>query len=143
MLRHWVPPLSVIGFGAVIMAVLFWYNFGTPSISPAEQAATATAKSLRTLREALSDYALSGKDTYPETLAPLGDRASLLIQESASAGYMLQYRCKPSPAGTPSNGFGISARPAKSGYMNLFIDESGIVRATQEDRPATARDAPF
>ena len=142
-LQDWGIVIVVIIVGVGTIAGMLWYNFGERSVSPAVQAAGVAARSLRDLREALSTYALSMKDMYPTALDSLGDRASLPTQAALSAGYKLQYHPNPSSSDGAPRGFVILARTEKSDYMSLCIDESGVVRATQEDRPATARDPPF
>jgi hypothetical protein len=103
----------------------------------------STVKSLRELREALSAYVITKRETYPATLDPLGERASLPLQAAMTAGYRLEYSPKASPSEAGSRGFVILARAEKSGFLNLPIDESGVVRATGDNRPATAQDSPY
>ena len=134
--------LTVVVFTAVLAGML-WFNFGEESITPAAQATEVTAKSLRDLREILSTYALSGKGSYPETLNMLGDRATVAMQATSSVGYKLEYSVKPSSGDGGPRGFVILARPDKVEYLNLFIDESGVVRATQESQSATVKDPPL
>jgi hypothetical protein len=141
--QEWKLVIVVISVFAVSMGGLLWHNFGEPSISPAAQAAGVTSKSLRELREALSAYVISKNESYPATLNPLGERASLPVQAAMIAGYRLEYSPKTSPSEVGSRGFVILARPEKSGFLNLRIDESGVVRATEDNRPATAQDSPY
>jgi hypothetical protein len=139
-LHGWGAVIAIILVGVGGMAGIFWLNLGEPSTSPALQAAGTAAKSLRDVREALSSYALS-EDAYPATLESLGDRASLPMQAALSAGYKLQY--SPQPSQGVYRGFVILARPEKSDYVNLYIDESGVIRATPENHPATVQDPPL
>ena len=135
--------ISIIVVGIGIMAGILWQNGGTQRFSHDVEAARTSAQSLRDLRETLSNYALSAKDTYPTALETLGDRASQPMQAAQSAGCDLRYI-----AGQPSSdgglhSFVILAQPKKSEYPSLYIDDSGIVRATREHRAATAEDPPF
>lgn len=142
-LRDWGVAISIIVVAIGIMAGIFWQNFGTQSVSPDVEAATTAVRSLRNLREALSSYALSAKDTYPASLEALGDRASPPIQAAQSAGYDLQYNAgRPSSDGAVHS-FVILAQPKNGDYPRLYIDDSGIVRATREHHAATAEDPPF
>lgn len=75
-LRDWSMAISIIVVATGIMAGILWQNLGTQSVGPDVEAAGIAAKSMRDLREALSDYALSAKDTYPSSLQALGDRTS-------------------------------------------------------------------
>jgi hypothetical protein len=141
--HEWGIFIVVIFALAASFAGILIYNFGGHSISPASQAAEVAAKSLRELRETLSSYAISAKDTYPATLDSLGGRVSLPMQAAQIAGYDLQYSPNPSLGGSTPRGFVILARPRKGNYPSLCIDESGVVRATLENRTATVQDPPL
>ena len=141
--EHWGMVIVTIVVFAGTMTGLLWHNLVGPSISPASQAAGVAAKSLRDLREALSTYTISTKDSYPPNLNPLGDRMSLPMQAALSVGYRLEYSLRPSTGEGAPRGFVILARPEKTDCPNLYIDESGVVRATQENHSASAKDSPF
>jgi hypothetical protein len=141
--QKWKIVIAVIVVYVGSFGGILWHNFGDVRISPASQAARVTAKSLRELREALSTYALSTKDRYPAALNAVGDRASLPLQAALIAGYRLEYIPKLSSGEAAPRGFVILARPEKNGYLSLRIDESGVVRATEENRPATVWDPPY
>jgi hypothetical protein len=141
--HEWKTVIAVIIAFVASMGAILWQNFGESRVSPASQAAGVAAKSLRELREALSAYVISTKDTYPPNLDPLGSRASLPLQAALTTGYRLEYSPKSSSNEVVFRGFVILARPEKTGFLNLCIDESGVVRATLENRPATTQDPPF
>ena len=142
-LRDSVTAISIIVLGVGAMAGILWYNLGTQSVSPSVEAAEIAAKSMRDIRKALSDYALSAKDAYPSSLEILGEHANQPTQAAQSAGYALQYSAgRPSTDGAVHS-FVILAQPKNTEYLNLYLDESGIVRATRESRAATAQDPPF
>jgi hypothetical protein len=128
---------------AVSVAGILWRNFREPDITPASQAAGAAAKSLTELREALTAYALATRGAYPTTLKSLGERASLPMEAALSAGYRIEYSPTSSPGEAVFRGFVILARPEKNDFLNLRVDESGLVRATKKNRPATEQDPPF
>ena len=135
--------ISILVVGVGIMAGILWYNLGTQNVSPDVEAAGIAAKSMRDLREALSDYALSAKDAYPSSLQALGERTSQPTQAAQGAGYNLQYNAGPRSSDGAVHSFVILARPKNNDYLNLYLDESGVVRATRESRAATAEDSPF
>lgn len=141
--RDWGVPILVIVAASAIVSAIYWHSFGEPAVTPAAQATGVAAKSLRDLREALSIYALSAKDSYPTVLASLGNRVSLPMQEALGAGYRVEYSPKSTSAEIAPRGFVILARPEKNDCPNLYIDETGVVRATQENRSATAKDPPL
>ena len=141
--QDWARPLIVIVVALCILAGIYWHNFGHPLVSPASRATAVTAKSLREIREVLSAYSLAAKDSYPAALNSLGDRVNLPTQSALGAGYRLEYIPNAPSGGGAPRGFVILARPEKNTYPNLYIDESGVVRATPENRPATAKDSPL
>jgi hypothetical protein len=142
-IREYKYLIVVVLILAVSVAGILWRNYREPYISPASQAAGVAAKSLTELREALTAYALATRGTYPTTLKSLGDRASLPMEAARSAGYRIEYSPTSSPSEAVVRGFVVLARPEKSDFLNLRVDESGLVRATKKNRPATEQDSPF
>jgi hypothetical protein len=138
--HEWRIQLTILVCVASIAGGIYWHNFGGYSISRESQAAAVAAKSLRAVREALSDYALSNKGMYPDSLNSVSDRVSGPMQAALDAGYALQYRPNAASGDAAPRSFVILARPERGDYWNLCIDESGVVRATEENRPATMRD---
>jgi hypothetical protein len=141
--QEWRIVIVVIAVFVLGMGGMLWHYFGEVSTSPALQAAGVAAKSLRDLREALSAYVISTKDMYPPNLNALGSRASAPLQAAQIMGYRLEYTPRASSSETIFRGFVILARSERSGFLSLRIDESGVVRATEENRAATAQDPPF
>jgi len=141
--RHW-GPMGVVTFaGFTALCCIFWYNLKPPNVTPDLIAAQVAAQSLRQVRECLSTYSLSAKDTYPPSLDALGSTPNLSIQTAAKAGYDVVYTPESAPSGGPIRTFAIVARPKETEYLKLYIDDSGVVRATSENRMATAQDSPF
>ena len=141
--HHWAIVIVVIVVFVGGMAAILWYYFGSLRTSPDSQAAEVAAQSLQSVREELSAYSLLSKDSYPETLDPLGALARRPSEVAMGAGYKLFYSPEQSASDGLVRSFVLLARPEKTGYPNLYIDESGVVRATRENRPATAQDPPF
>lgn len=65
------------------------------------------------------------------------------MEAAMSAGYRLEYSPTLSPGDAVFSGFVILARPEKSDFLNLRVDESGLVRATKKNRLATEQDPAF
>ena len=115
--------------------------------------------SLRVVNTACITYAATyPKRGNPATLAQLGppatlaepgpDGADLLSADLASGrkdGFVFEYVASDNDGdGTPDS-YQVSARPieyGKTGIRSFFTDESGVIRSTKEDRPATAADPP-
>jgi hypothetical protein len=141
--REWGLAIVVLAAFAGGIAGILLHNLGWQSTTPAAEAAEIAAKSLRDIREALSTYALFAKDEYPATLDALGGVTSAPKEAALNAEYKLVYSLQPPSNDGAHRSFVLLARPEKNNYLNLYIDESGMVRATTENRPATGEDPPY
>ncbi|MGB7848004.1 MAG: hypothetical protein WBL63_20500 [Candidatus Acidiferrum sp.] len=130
--------MLVLAAGIAGIALILMHNLSAGSPNPTEQSAEVAANSLRDIREALSSAALS-ENAYPLRLESLGVRVAQPSEDALVAGYHLRYTQRTLPGGAA--GFVIQAIPEKPDRLNLYIDESGIVRATSENRPASVQDA--
>ena len=115
---------------------------------------------LEGIHTAASEYAQLFGGVFPESLGALGlppsgqktnCRAAGLLQRrlETSGGYHIEYHSGP-PSTTiagPCGGaksYTATARPivyGKTGSLNLYTDEGGVIRCTREDRPANASDS--
>jgi hypothetical protein len=141
--HDWGIVIAILAVAVCSLAGVLWHNLGGHSLSPSLEAAQVAAKSLREIREGLSAYALSAKDTYPATLDPVGESARRPMLAASRAGYILNYSPQASAGDGTFRSFVLRARPEKSNYLNLYNNETGVVRATGENRPATGQDPPF
>jgi type II secretory pathway pseudopilin PulG len=141
---------SILMRWAVLLAILsaalwgfLWFVLPEQSGDPAMRAEERAVEALREVRAALSAYAEAQGGAYPASLEALGDRARGPAQKALSEGYKMEY----TPAPTGSDGrvrnYILLARPGNYGYRNFYADESGVLRATRENRPATAQDPTF
>ena len=123
-------------------------NSGHGEISAAEAEESAAVGSMRTLNSALVSY-WGGRPerTFPLTLKQLGPEGEQIIEGTLASGikngYTFVYRPEPAPASGAVKHYTIVARPVKlsSGEKSFFTDDTGTIRVTTEDRPATAKDA--
>ncbi len=120
---------------------------------------------LRTLNTAMVTYA-STYGGFPPGLRFLGPPAAGTapgcttagltddrLAEGERAGYVFQYTVGPPTREAPTAGcprgadtYTLSARPVRYGrcdQWSYFTDESGVIRSTMENRPATAQDKPI
>ena len=141
--QHWGSVIVAIAIFAGCMLGILWHYFGGLRASPTAQAAEVAAQTLRDVRVELSAYSLYAKDEYPATLDSLGALAAQSAETARGAGYKLFYIPRPSSSDKGFRSFVLLARPDNGAYMNLYVDESGVVRATTENRPATSLDPPF
>ncbi len=120
------------------LLAIFWYAL--PQRSSNREASAIEA--MQVMRSALADYARA-EGQYPQSLEALSDRIREAARNAQRDGYQLLY----SPGTTAADGrvhsYTLLARPGNYGFRNLYTDESGLVRATRENRPATAQDPPI
>ncbi len=132
----------LVGMMAAALWSFLWFILPSRSGDPALRAEMQAVESLDEIRVALAQYT-EAQGGFPATLEPLGDRARVPAQRAQAEGYQVQY----TPGRMGSDGkvrnYVLLARPGNYGYRNLYMDESGVLRATRENRPATAQDAPL
>ncbi|HET9741932.1 MAG TPA: hypothetical protein VFQ00_04210 [Terriglobales bacterium] len=122
--------------------------------TPEHQNEQTAMMNLQALAGALGDYSDQyPTDGFPSKLDALGgsppsqpdsDHAQLIDNELATthvqSGYSFDYER------SSVDSFEITARPldfGKTGSKNFFIDQSRVIRVTEEDRQATAQDPPL
>lgn len=149
-------------FAPVVIPYLGVDLFGPHGFASADANAAST---LRWLNTHAVEYQLTYKNGYPPSLAVLGPpppgarpnckNADLIdpgLARGKSGGYVIQYNPGPPietpPMGCPAGAtsYTITARPLKyekTGIRSFLIDESGVIRATAENRAATAQDPPL
>lgn len=132
----------LLQWSAVIAAMWLFLWFILPQRGdPAERAEAAALGALREVHTALAAHA-DAHGGFPATLETIADRVRTAAQRAQAEGYVIEYTPGPvSPEGQIRS-YALLARPGRYGHRNLFVDESGVVRATQEDRPATLKDPP-
>jgi len=120
-----------------------WYILPQRAGDPAARAEARAVEALSDLRGALAGYAAAQGGSYPASLEILGDRARGPAQKALSEGYQLQYI--PGPPGSDAlvHNYVLLVRAGNYGYRNFYTDETGVIRATRENRPATPQDPLF
>ncbi len=113
---------------------------------------------LRTINQSEINYASTYEAGFSPSMAALGPppgdaqpsaSAAGLIDSVLAGGLKSGYRFAYTPGPPDKTGhiktYTVVARPleyGKSGKMSFFTDESGVIRKTDDDRPATAKDPP-
>ena len=137
---------SVLVRWAVLLAALWgllWFVLPQRVGDRSAQAEARAVEALREVRAALTAYAEAQGGAYPASLEALGERGRKPAQLAQSEGYRLEYTPgPPSPDGIVRS-YALLARPGNYGYRNFYTDETGALRATRENRPATAHDPPI
>lgn len=131
-----VALVLVGGIWAIVWFVMPKSDVSAPAV--------AEAGAIHALREAAAvvnsyDRRVGG---YPVSIDQVSEQARPAFAAARSNGYYLVY--KPGSPGSDGNihTFVLLARPDYYGYRNFYIDQTGILRATHADRPATAQDQP-
>lgn len=141
---------SILLRWAVLLAALssalwgfLWFVLPEQSGDPAVRAEARAVEALREVRAAVSAYAEAQGGSYPASLEMLSDRARGPAQKALSEGYKVEYTPGPAGADRRVHNYILLARPGNYGYRNFYTDESGVLRATRENRAATAQDPAF
>jgi hypothetical protein len=162
---------GALGPGALYLFVIFVpYAIAIPSLKrssiPANQASAVGV--LRIINTAMTTYQSTYDNSYAPSLKVLGPApagtappspncsAAGLIEEALASGrhngYLFEFKPGPPAENVQSDcphgvrSYTVTARPAKygaTGKSSYFTDESGTIRWTPEDRPATVQDPPL
>jgi len=127
---------------AVVLAMLWvvaWFALPWRMTGSKEASEAQAREAIAALQVALAAYH-STERGYPRTLEPLGDRARQAAQSARSVHYGLQYAAGPADSEGRVRTYTLLARAGNFGYLNFYTDETGVLRATREDRAATAQD---
>jgi len=119
-----------------------WFMLPEQRGDMAERAERSAREAMAELRLELENYAAARGGRYPQSLEELGERARGPARKAMSEGYQLKY----APGSPNADGalltFVLQARPGNYGYASFFMDETGVLRATRENRGATSQDPP-
>jgi hypothetical protein len=139
-LLRWGVLLGVL-LGAIWS--FLWFVVPERQGNPTAQAEARAASSLRDVRGALLDFASAQGGAYPQRFEALGERVRIAAQVAQSVNYQIQYTPGPVDATGSIRSFSLQARAGNYGFRNFYLDDSGILRATRESRPATSEDPPY
>jgi hypothetical protein len=131
---------SAIVVGGVWALVLF--VMPRPSVPPRARAEANAVNSLERVAAAIVAY--SKQDgSYPNSIEQVSSQTRPAFEDALAHGYHLVYRA--GSAGNDGNihTFVLLARPEYYGYSNFYADQTGVIRWTSQNRPATAQDPPI
>jgi hypothetical protein len=131
--------------GVLLAAIwsFLWFVVPERQGDPTAQAEARATESLREVRAALLDFASAKGGAYPQQFEAVGERVRLAAQLAQSVSYQIQYTPGPVDAGGTIRTFALQARAGNYGFRNFYLDDTGILRATRESRPATSEDPPY
>ena len=118
--------------------------------------ATPAVGDLRTINTAEVTYSSEYHQGFSPNLRTLGppsgsaqpdagaaDFIDTLLASGAKLGYTFNYLPGPRDSTGRVTTYSISAHSSSAGYNSYYTDESGVVRFTEENRTAGAKDPPF
>jgi hypothetical protein len=132
--------------GALILVcciwAIVWFVLPHPDVPPRAEAEAGAIAALHRVRAVLEDYQRR-QGTFPNTIEQVSGAAGAAYANARGEGYSLIYRAgKPGSDGNIHQ-FVLLARPDFYGYRSFYLDQTGVIRATRQDRPATAHDPPI
>lgn len=134
----------LIGAAVFVVAIwaVVWLVLPKPDVPPHAQAEAGAISALREAAGAVSAYE-ERQGTYPNTIEEVSSQATAAYAAARTEGYTLLYR--PGSPGSDGNihTFVLLARPEYYGYANYYIDQTGVVRSTRQNRAATVHDRPI
>jgi hypothetical protein len=131
--------------GVLLAAIwsFLWFVVPERQGNPTTQAEARAAESLREVRAALADYASAQGGAYPQNFEAVGERVRQAAQLAQNFNYQIQYTPGPPEADGIIRTYALQARAGNFGFRNFYLDNTGILRATRENRPATSEDPPY
>ena len=131
--------------GVLLAAIwsFLWFVVPERQGNPTVQAEERAVESLREVRAALRDYSTSQNGSYPRQLDALGEPVRTAAQLAQSVNYQIQYTPGQVEADGLIHTYVLQARAGNYGFRNFYTDDSGSIRATRENRAATAQDSPY
>lgn len=138
--------LIVTLIGALVLVGAVWAMvllvLPKPDVPPRAEAESGAIGALRQAAGVITGYQQQD-GTYPFTIEQVSSQVASAYAMARSEGYSLTYR--PGAPGNDGNihTFVLLARPEYYGYRNFYIDQTGVIRATRQNRPATSHDPPI
>ena len=136
---------------AIILVVAIMIGLGSVVVHAAlkerrDNNERSAINSIRALNTALYLHRQKSGDAYPKSVKELAGsdpKVACGEDECLNSGYRFRYELLPANAMGPR--YVILARPVKhdnTGVQSFYSDESGVIRSTTDDRPASAGDGP-
>lgn len=128
---------AVAGIWAII-----WLALPLRFENPRPAAERSAVEAVRDIQHQLATYE-NGAGAFPSSLEALGEPAREDAQTAMAGGYSIRYTpTQPDATGNP-HAYTLAAVPQNYGYQSFYTDQSGVMRATRDNRPATAQDPPL
>ncbi|HEV2388724.1 MAG TPA: hypothetical protein VGS20_15885 [Candidatus Acidoferrales bacterium] len=136
--------VTLAGSALVIGGVwaLVWFVLPRPSSPPRAQAEAFAVSSLQQVAGAVAAYAKLG-GSYPNSIEQVSGDTRAAFEGAFEQGYHLVYRAGTAGSDGNIHTYILLARPTYYGYRNFYTDQTGVIRSTRQNRPATAQDPPI
>lgn len=136
-------PKLIIAFVLVVAGIwgIIWFALPLRFENPRAAAERSALDAVRSIQRQLAVYE-NGASAFPASLEALGDPARQAAQSAMSGGYSIRYSPDHFDASGNPHAYTLIAVPRNYGYQSYFVDQSGVVRYTRENRPATLQDPP-
>lgn len=139
-LLRWGMLLGVL---LAAMWSFLWFVVAPRTGNVTGQAEGQAVAAISDVNAELHSYADARGGAYPSKLEELGPPVRQAAQLAQSDGYQLEYTPAPAEADGAIHNYSLEARAGNYGYRNFYVDISGVVRATKENRDATSSDPPL
>lgn len=139
-LLRWGMLLGVL---LAAMWSFLWFVVSPRTGNVTAEAETQALTAISDVNTQLHSYADARGGAYPSKLEELGPAVRPAAQLAQSDGYQLEYTPAPADADGAIHNYSLEARAGNYGYRNFYVDISGVVRATKENREATSADPPI
>jgi hypothetical protein len=135
--------------GFALLALIVAISIPNLRVSPVATNQASSVGLLRRINAAQTEHArLHPEEGFAPSLAKLGSPSGdgtlhTDVATRTKRGYVFTLTAAPPDSNGRISKYTVTARPrrfGKDGFRNFFIDETGIVRVTGEDRAATAQD---
>ena len=134
---------TLVGAAVLVAAVwaMVWLVFPKPDVPDHAQAESGAISALRQVVGVVTAYRRR-QGTYPYTIQEVTGQATAAYNSARAEGYTLVYL--PGPVQNDGNihSFVMLARPEYYGYLHFYVDQTGVIRATKQNREATSHDPP-
>ena len=136
-------PKLIIGFVIVIAGIwaIIWLALPLHLENPRPAAERSALVAVQSIEHQLATYE-NGASAFPTSLDALGQPARDAAQSAMSGGYSIHYAPDHLDANGNPHGYTLVATPRNYGYESYYVDPSGVIRFTRDNRPATLQDPP-
>jgi hypothetical protein len=135
--------VTLVGALVLVGAIwaMIWLVLPKPDVPGHAEAEASAIGALREVAHTLAAYKMR-LGTYPNTIEQVSSQAAPVFATARTEGYSLIYLPGPIGSNGNINSFVLLARPEYYGYSNFYMDQTGVIRSTQDNREATAHDPP-